>query len=198
MSIEASEIATVLFPGCWKEVCRSLHRVIPANSKVLETVLAIVGTPSGVFGEPPPYHRDGSPYVEPEDSKVIEDFKLWADSRNQPDVKNLGAIEKLTGFTMVIDANTPEAVLRSLYAVAKAYCGYFRYEDFIIHVPFWAEQMGWIYVPLAGEHDLALFVVSHKNRHLIDRLDQTLGSAASKAMQVVEIDKQPCLEVIGQ
>ena len=79
------------------------------------------------------------------------------------------------------------------YDSEKGDRGYFAYEDFIPYVPGWADKVGWTYVPLAGEHDVALFVVARSRVKLLMELDRMLGEQVIVTDTLVEMSGSPCL-----
>ena len=149
-------------------------RIVPSNAATLGVVMSVVRVPVGIFGVPPQYTFDGGIYIEPDDSRVIADFSLWAAPVNQAVVCQLGAVERLTGFTMVISAMVSESDLRLTYDEAGGDNGYLDETTCLPQLPKWTTRFGWTYAPISGDDDIALFSTSAQNDRLMGELDVAL------------------------
>lgn len=197
MNVDPERLAEEFFPCCWQEVAKCPHRIVPASSESVSAVLDAVNRSGGIFGDYPLYGSSGEPYIEPEDGRMIEGFDLWANPRNQELVRTLGANEKLTGFTMVIDAETPRDVLTSIYNIAPDDAEYFAYDLFIREVPKIIDKLGWAYIPIAGEVDLALLIVSSKNVHLLSAVEQRIKASEGRVAVLEDVEGSPSLKETG-
>lgn len=166
-------------------------RVVPSNGTTLAAVMSVVRVPVGIFGIPPQHTPESGVYIEPEDSRVVADFKFWAAPVNQKLVCTLGAFERLTGFTMVIDAMVPEATLQATYDEASDGTGCFQDETCLPYLPKWTARFGWIYVPLAGDENMAIFATSRQNQGLVEQLDAALRSGGIGSMEANIVLKLP-------
>lgn len=168
---------------------RKRCRIVPSNRSSLEVVMSVVRDPVGVFGVPPQYTPEGGIYVEPGDSRVVAEFKFWAAPVNQALVCQHGATERLTGFTMVISAMVSESDLESTYDDVDTDCGYFDENICLPQLPKWVTRFGWIYVPMHGDDDIALFFASAQNDMLIEDLDLALKMKGIDSLPTVALGR---------
>jgi hypothetical protein len=150
------------------------HCIFPAGAKSLRSVREVVASPIGVWGNSKPMVDAGDGgYLEPPDSRIIADFKLWALPKNQEHAIGHGG--RLPGFIAVIPAYTPESILSQMYD-ADIGEDQFSYDNCIRLLPDWIEALGWAYVPLEPQAAYAMFVAATPNRSLLDQVKSRLGA----------------------
>jgi hypothetical protein len=159
-----------------EQIAQVNHILLPSSVDSVNTCLIAFGAKGGVFGMPIPYDEAGNSYLEPADSYIVEDFRLWAREINQKMVAPLGAISKATGFTMVIDAFTVTDLLRTIYLGIDLGRGYFHFEDSLPIVIHLLDKLNWCYVPLPGEMDVSVVLIGSGKQDCLLRLERASES----------------------
>lgn len=178
-------LSEAMFPVTLEQLAKIGHLILPSTVDSIDACLNVFGQPGAIFGMVVPYDSSGNAYLEPEDSFIIDDFILWAESANQKLVTHLGAIGSSTGFTMVIDAYTNKSLLKKIYSAHSLADGYFNWDRFLPVTLDLIEMIGWCYIPLPGEMGLAIILVSERNR---SRLLEIEALVKSKSMPLAFVD----------
>ena len=175
--ITLDEVAACISPISLTDLAVVPHILFEASSTAVKHCLQIFEEPGGVFGMPMFFDSSSRPYLEPEDSRILEDFSLWRNEASQKMISELAAIGKPGCFTMVIPADTSLDVLRQLYAGADSGIGYYSWDRSIPLVLELRQNLGWCYVPLPDECGLACVVVADKNIRQLNQLKHLLATA---------------------
>ncbi|WP_165252300.1 hypothetical protein [Paludisphaera soli] len=160
-----------------KELCLDLqglcYIICDQDAEVLRRISAGLGQPVGIWGNSvPEVDETGQPYLEPEDSDISKDFKLWAEGENQEYALEHGAYAGMAYFTMVIPAFTSMDILATMYSSCTG-CNCYDYVVCMKLVNRFVSVLDWIYVPMA-DRDLSLVVSSRSNRHFMYRIHRIL------------------------
>lgn len=169
------------------KLTRFPHCIFESGSKPLEVIARVVGEPVGIWGNAKPaIDERGDAYLEPEDSRITDDFKLWAMDTNQIRAMDYGG--RLPSFIAAIPANTPVRMLDRMYSADHG-SDEFEYDKCIVLLADWIEDLGWAYVPLEYEAEYAIFVVASRNQRLVARAEEALAAEGiAPVFRVVPID----------
>ncbi len=152
------------------------HLVFPNTRDHFRRCMArLRGTP-GVWELQVPHDVGGVAFVR--EDYGPEDFHLWGLRENQQ------AVERMRNthleFQMVMDAGVPVDVLREMAAhPVKDYYSYLE------HLPGWMGRLGWAYVALEPEGEMALLVVEPGRSGVVDRVGLELAAQAEGVFRLI-------------
>lgn len=156
-------------------VTRNPHCIFPIHDTSVEALFECVGAAVGVWGNASPaVDESGMCYLEPPDSRIVSDFKLWSLPENQLVAKEY-AWGAGGGFTMMIPADIDPRVLESMYDDETGDDEY-RYYECIERLGTWISKIGWAFVPLQYEAQYGMFVVRSEDIKLLEKVRTLLRS----------------------
>ncbi len=147
---------------------RMAYLVLPQSETHLRSISIASHSPIGIWGNCRPLiDETGDPYIEPPDSNIAHDFKLWAIPENQEYAISTGPFVNAGGFTMAISALTPEDILDSLY---RCDVGDQQYEidKCMKCVDSMIDILGWACIPIESFHECMVLMSNRSNHGLIE------------------------------
>lgn len=163
------------------------HCIFYNDGYPTQIIADMLHVPVGVWGDRCLVDADGEPYLEPDDSRIIEEFELWTLPENQEYARRFTG--KACGFTMVIAASTAVDILQDSYDFADDQDQEFYYETYITRIAGLLPALGWAYIPLEHENEYAMFVTSKENSHYIAEFRRRLTDAGNTKFFDVSVAK---------
>lgn len=151
------------------------HIVCRNTPTALRQIIQVLNCSIGVWGDRPLVDSHGRPYVEPADSKVIDEFVLFELPQNQEYALRRQAYGK-HGFSVVISARTPPSVIDRMWRPFEG-LDELPYYQGINQLPQWIDSLGWAYVPLEYEYDYALFVMAKAYTECLNSIRAAMAAA---------------------
>jgi hypothetical protein len=128
----------------------------------------------GIWGDRCLVAPDGSPYLEPEDSRVVEEFWYWTLPENQDYARRFEG--RWPPFSMAIPATTTLEVLSRTYDLQSDEVGEFYYYNYIEGISYVIDELKWAYIPVYG-NDYAIFVAGSHGESIVDAVSENLSKA---------------------
>lgn len=160
------------------------HCIFRTERKPAGLLSEVVNRPVGLWGIRCLVDAAGNPYLEPEDSRIVDDFKLWVLPVNQEHA--FSYVGRSCGFTMLIPADTPPDVLRSIYDISDWDDGEFYYDKYIGSIASHIPALGWAYIPLY-EIDYAILVATTENAAYVEDFRSRLQKAGIMVFDVAPL-----------
>jgi len=162
------------------------HVLTTTGENTLRVIAGTIGGSVGLWGEAPMYKADGSPYLDPPDGKIVDDFALWELPSNQAYLFDRANVGPDPGFKMFISAETPAGVLKRTYEHCGGEadsCPWFG--DYIQWVCDWLPELKWVLIPLEGEIPWSIFATSFDEEEMAETVKAVLRQRGIRTAQLV-------------
>lgn len=156
------------------ELTQFPHLVFRITTPPLTAICERAQEDAGIWGERLMVSEEGTVYLEPDDGRIIDQFRLWTLPDNQRYARQF--ISKAGCFTMGIPANTNVHVLAESYDWFSPSDGVWEYYTAIRRVHEILPDLRWAYLPLV-DGDFAMLVAHHDWKWLVDAYRSDLDAS---------------------